>query len=86
MKSWMTRLATVGVATAVVGLWLPIVSANAAVGGALGGVSFGRNMNSPDLGGYLDLKAPATSSVSAKFTVPTISGCTSTESGSVSVS
>ena len=37
MKRWMTRLATVGAATAVVGLWLPIASANAAVGGALGG-------------------------------------------------
>jgi hypothetical protein len=81
MKRWMTRLATVGAATAVVGLWLPIASANAAVGGALGGVRFGHNMNSSETAGYYDLKAPATSSVSAKFTVPTISGCTSAESG-----
>jgi hypothetical protein len=82
MKRWMTRLATVGAATAVVGLWLPIASANAAVGGALGGVRFGPdNMNSSGQAGYYDLTAPATSSVSAKFTVPTISGCTSAESG-----
>ena len=36
MKRWMARLATVGAATAVFGMWLPIASANAAVGGALG--------------------------------------------------
>lgn len=82
MKRWMTRLATVGGATAVVGLWLPIASANAAVGGAPGGVRVGPDtLNNSSEAGYFDLKAPATSSVSAKFTVPTISGCTSAESG-----
>ncbi len=76
MKHWMTRLATVGAATAMVGLWLPISSANAAVG-ALRFTT--NNATSTAQAGYFQLTPPAISSVSANFTVPTIIGCTATD-------
>jgi len=81
MKHWMTRLATLGAAVAVIGLWMPISSANAAAGGArFGGVHFVKfNGTSTGQAGYFQLTPPATSSVKDKFTVPTVTGCTSTE-------
>jgi hypothetical protein len=79
----MTRFAVVGAATATIGFCLPIASANAAVGGVrVGGLHFGPlNATSTGQAGYFDLTPPATGSAVAKFTVPTITGCTATESG-----
>jgi len=84
MKHWMTRLAVVGAATATIGFCLPIASANAAVGGMrFGGLVHFAPLNGTSTGqaGYFDLSPPASASAVAKFTVPTITGCTATESG-----
>jgi len=79
MKHWMTRIATIGAATAIIGLWLPISSANAAAGGVLGRVHFAPdNLTSPGQAGYLLSPAPATATAKDKFKVPTVTGCTAT--------
>ena len=78
MKHWMMRFATIGAAAAIIGLWLPVSSATAAVGG----VRFASN-NTDNTGaaGYILAPAGASAQGKAKFTVPTITGCTSTDSG-----
>ena len=78
MKHWMMRLATIGAAAAIIGLWLPVSSATAAVGGAR---FASNNTDNTGVAGYVLAPAGASASGKAKFTVPTIKGCTSTDSG-----
>lgn len=77
MKHWPSRIATVGLAAATAGIWLSPTAAGAAEP-AVGLAS--ANGTSTAQAGYILTTPPASSSVKATFSVPTLT-CTSTNSG-----